>query len=681
VFLEVAFPIPLNKTFHYALPESLVTPHLIGRRVLAPFGMGKSSIGFVVGTTTEVPPFQTKPVTAWCDAEPVITPAMLELTRWVAERYLCSWGEALAGAWPPALSAPKRPGSGLTTGQICHIVRPDPGRFTLTADQDLSIEAIAKDPSKPFLLHGVTDSGKTEIYLQIIDRALADGRQALYLLPEIAMTPPFYRQLQERYGEGKVGLWHSGLTPNERYRVWTGVQRGDIPVLLGARSAVFAPFPKLGVMVIDEEHEPAYKQEERPRYHTRDVALKRGALEKATVILGSATPSLESYGRAQAGDYHHLRMKTRIHSRALPVITLVDRRHPETPAGTPKRRPTRGGFTEVFSEPLKLAIEQRLARREQVMLFVNRRGFMPFVRCSACGWVARCPKCSLTMTVHLKSDAAKTEFVPSGDTQLICHGCSRHDKAPVDCPSCKKLKLHLFGIGTQRIERELQMMLPFARVLRMDHDTGKKRHAPEQMVQAFLRGEADILVGTQMIAKGFDFPRVTLVGVVDADVSLHLPDFRSAERTFQLITQVAGRAGRGDRPGKVVVQTHYADHYALQAASRHDYEGFYKEETANRQMLNYPPACRLVRVLIRATKEAKALAAAEALVDPLQKAAPEIEILGPAPSPHPRLRSQFRYHLLLKGSDAALQPALRYLRSWKPRQAFAVIDVDPQDML
>ena len=676
VFLEVAFPLPLDKTFHYAAPAG-IGADAVGRRVLAPFGKGKSLVGYVVGTTAQTPPFATKPITEFLDPTPVMSPVLLQLARWVADRYLCSWGEAIACVWPTALRAPKR-----TTGRGEHLMDPstlggegrERGPLTLTSEQATAVAAIRQalgSGAHTFLIHGITDSGKTEIYLRAIDEVIAQGKQALYLLPEIAMTPPFFDQLKARYGADRVGLWHSGLAPGERYRVWTAAQRGDIDVLLGARSAVFAPFPKLGLLVLDEEHEPSYKQEDRPRYHTREVALRRATLESAVLLMGSATPSLESYWNAQHGTYTLLELKERVAKRVLPAVTLIDQRTP----------PGRRGAPSIFSEALKLGLERRLARREQSILFVNRLGFTPFLRCSNCGWVARCSRCSLTMAVHLKAvSPSDRPFPPSAETELVCHGCVRREKAPVECPSCKTLKLRLFGIGTQRIERELKQLFPFAEIARLDSETGRSRGTVEETVRGFAAGKIDVIVGTQMIAKGFDFPRVTLVGVVDADVSLHLPDFRAAERTFDLIAQVAGRAGRGARAGAVLVQTHYPEHDALQRAQAHDYAGFYAHEIEQRAALNYPPYCRLVRLIVRAKQDQAAQAAAETLVDRLADL-PGVELLGPAPAAHVRLRGQFRYHVLAKMQEETLPVFLKPLKTLRLAKSFLTVDVDPQDML
>jgi len=676
-YVEVAFPIPLNKTFHYRADEAR-----IGCRVLAPFGPKKSLVGYVVSCMSEKPSFPTKEIVRWVDDEPFLDQTLIELARWVADRYLCSLGEALACIVPPTLEAPKRP----------RVTEPGSERLaspalTLTGEQkralDPLLNAVHASTFKSFLIRGITDSGKTELYVRTIDEVIARGKQALFLLPEIALTPPFLERLRERYGSDKVGLWHSGLSGGQRFETWTAVRRGKIHVLLGARSAVFAPFPNLGLLVLDEEHEPSYKQEERPRYHTREVALKRAELSSAVLVMGSATPSLESYWKAKQGLYQLLELTSRVEQRTLPIVELIDRRggalSPPEKGGKDEMKSRAGAvarpyksreYFTVFSEPLKLAIEQRLARREQVMLFVNRRGFTPFLRCSKCGWVSRCDRCSTTMTIH------------HGDKPYMqCHACSKREPVIIQCPSCHSMRLHQYGIGTQKVEEELKKLFPFLKVARLDRDIASQRKMYEQIYTAFLKGDLDVLVGTQMIAKGFNFPKVTLVGVVDADVSLHLPDFRSAERTFDLLTQVAGRTGRGDTKGKVLVQTHHPEHYALQCAKDHDYLRFYDQEIGDRERLNYPPFCRLINIVISASKEPSAHEAAEALVEKLGALDDRLSLLGPAPAPYSRLRMKFRYQVLIKGNDQALEPCLQFLRRYRPAKSFMTVDVDPADLL
>jgi len=690
-FVEVAFPIPLNKTFHYRAEGGQV-----GSRVLTPFGAKKNLVGYVVGRTSEKPTFATKEVIRWIDAEPFVDEKLLELARWVSDRYLCSLGEALACVVPPALTAPKRPliekavipadrkpGS-IMMGPPLESAGDDVKEgITLTSEQKHALEPLlaAVEEAKPrtFLIRGITDSGKTELYVRAIDRVLALGKQALYLLPEIALTPPFLERLQERYGDRSVALWHSGLSGGQRYRTWEAVRKGEIKVLLGARSAVFAPFPNLGLIVLDEEHESSYKQEDRPRYHTREVAIKRAELSSAVLVMGSATPSLESYWKAKQGIYRLLELTSRVEQRSLPVVELIDSRppqaspHPSLPPQGGKGRLRGQAFFSVFSEPLKLAIEQRLARCEQIMLFVNRRGFTPFLRCSKCGWVSRCAACSTTLTLHIGEDQSLR--------YMQCHACSKRAPVITQCPQCRSMRLHQYGVGTQKVEEEIKKLFPFVKAARLDRDIAAQRRMVEKIYRAFLGGELDILIGTQMIAKGFDFPKVTLVGVVDADVSLHLPDFRSAERTFDLLTQVAGRTGRGDSKGKVLVQTHHPEHYALQAAREHDYVRFYETEIEGRKTLNYPPFCRLVNIVLRASKEPAAREMAEKLAEILASHFPKVGVLGPAPAPYSRVRNQFRYQILIKGTDDTLTPCLDFLRRHRPTKVFMSVDVDPADLL
>jgi primosomal protein N' (replication factor Y) len=681
-YLEVAFPIPLHKTFHYRLTNGHHQVP-IGTRVLAPFGLQKNLVGFVVGHPDDKPPFQTKDIIRILDPDPFIDEKMLELARWMAERYLCSLGEALACVVPPGLEAPKRLKSSSSVDVETSLpvsARNDGNRIIqLSTEQKRALDPILASVDakayRPFLLRGITDSGKTELYVRAIDRVVAQNRQALFLLPEIALTPPFFDRLKERYGEDKVGLWHSGISSGQRYRTWTAVRRGEIHVLLGARSAIFAPFPQLGLIVLDEEHETAYKQEDRPRYHTRDVALKRAELSSAVLVMGSATPSLESYWQAKEGAYTLLELTSRVEERSLPPVELIDQRRgrDEKDEGKKGKAQRLSAPFAVFSEPLKLAIENRLARREQILLFVNRRGFTPFLRCSRCGWVSRCPRCSTTMTLHMG--------VLAPDRYMQCHVCSHREQVPVQCPTCKSMRLHQYGIGTQKVEEEIKKLFPFVKAARLDRDIASKRRQHENIYRAFVKGDLDVLVGTQMIAKGFHFPNVTLVGVVDADVSLHLPDFRSSERTFDLLTQVAGRTGRGEAKGKVMVQTHHPEHYALVAAKDHDYVSFYGQELAHRQALNYPPFCRLVNVVLRTTKEPLVRQAAENLFERLIELDSGASLLGPAPAPYSRLRNQFRYQILLKGTDASLAPLVKFLRSYRPSKAYMTVDVDPADLL
>jgi primosomal protein N' (replication factor Y) len=440
------------------------------------------------------------------------------------------------------------------------------------------------------------------------------------------------------------------------------------------------------MIVMDEEHEPSYKQEDRPRYHTREVALKRAEQTGAVLLMGSATPSLESYWKAKQGIYTLVELTSRVEQKQLPPVTLIDQRPPPVTIPTHGdepvvRRRTRGSFESIFSEPLKLALEQRLARREQSMLFVNRRGFTPFMRCATCGWVARCPRCSTTLAWHFKDDVSDEKFPAPNQGVLQCHACLHQEPVPVQCPTCKGLRLRHYGIGTQRVEQELKRLFPFVKSARLDRDVASSRKVYEQIYRNFLSGSIDVLIGTQMIAKGFDFPRVTLVGVVDADVSLHLPDFRASERTFELIAQVAGRTGRGEAKGQVLVQTHHPEHEALQAAQAHDFIQFYEKEITYRQALRYPPFCSLVAILIRGVREPVVQEAAEGLAAKLETLGPDVDLLGPAPAPYMRIRNQFRYQIILKGTPESLAPYRQFLHNHRLAKAFMSVDVDPVDLL
>jgi primosomal protein N' (replication factor Y) (superfamily II helicase) len=716
-FVEVAFPIPLNRAFHYSVPDRLRHGEgpVMGARVLAPFGKNLTLVGYVVGHTDEKPSFPTKSILECLDHEPFVDANLFELARWMSEKYLCSVGEALAAMVPPHLTPPKRPqepesakmlDAAVSRSRDLALSRESDARLLELSDEQERalahfIKALDQKIFVPFVLRGITDSGKTELYLRTIDRAIGQGKQALFLLPEIALTPPFITRLKARYSPERVGLWHSGLTPNQRYATWMGIRRGEIDVILGARSAVFAPFPNLGVIVMDEEHEPTYKQEDRPRYHMRDVALKRAGQLNAILIMGSATPSLESYWNAKHGAYRLVELTSRVEQKLLPPVTLVDLRPPSleavtapfvagadaAPSAARKKRKSQG-YQSVFSEPLKLAIEQRLARREQVMLFVNRRGFTPFLRCGVCGWVARCSRCSTTLAFHIKEEVMKTKVPKAGnrmpppkDALLQCHACLHKEQPPIQCPTCKSMRLRQFGIGTQRVEQEVKRLFPFVRLARLDHDVASSRKVYEAVYNGFAGGEIDVLVGTQMIAKGFDFPGVTLVGVIDADVSLHLPEFRAAERTFQLVAQVAGRTGRGEAKGKVIVQTHHPEHYALQAAQSHDFLTFYNEEIGHREALRYPPFCRLVNILIRGPKEPVVQKSAEALYEKLKTLGEGVDILGPSPAPYARIRGQWRYQILLKGTEESLAPFISFLRHYRLPKAYMSVDVDPFDLL
>jgi primosomal protein N' (replication factor Y) len=536
---------------------------------------------------------------------------------------------------------------------------------TPTIEQDAAIRAVLAEMGAPaserkaVLLHGVTGSGKTEVYLAAIDAALRGKRGAILIVPEIALTAQTIDIVTGRFGS-QVALLHSRLGAGERYDEWARVADGSATVAVGARSGVFAPVRDLGLIVLDEEHEQSYKQDSTPRYHARDVAIERARRSDATVVLGSATPSLETYHAALSGAHRLVTLGARVGGRRLPEVTVVDMRQ-EFAAGPC-----------LFSRPLREGMQARLDAHEQMVLFLNRRGYSQFVLCRDCGYVARCSQCSVSLTFH------------SEQRLLRCHHCGASERPPEACPHCRGLRLRGFGLGTERIEQEVLRLFPEARVARMDRDTTTRKGSHGSIVHRVRSGEADVLIGTQMVAKGLDFPNVTLVGVVSADTGLHIADFRAAERTFQLLAQVSGRSGRGDRPGQVVIQTFSPDHYAVVCAAQQDYAAFYEKEIAQRRELSYPPFGTLANIVATHAEEHLAQAAAQrAAVALRQIGDADLQVLGPAPAPLARLKGRFRWHVVVRApSDTqigtALRSALSALRS--ADRGVLTVDVGPMSM-
>ncbi len=542
--------------------------------------------------------------------------------------------------------------------------RPAP-TLTLSSDQERALqplqEAVRAGGFAPFLLHGVTGSGKTEVYFRAVEEALTRGRGALLLVPEIALTPMLVRAASARFG-ATVAVQHSELSAGERHDQWWRIREGEARVVVGARSALFAPVPDLGLVVVDEEHETTYKQEDSPRYHARDAAVVRARLEAIPVVLGSATPSVESETNARKGKYRALSMPTRVGPQGLPRVEIVDR-----------RAVLRAGGDAILSPPLRDALEARLARKEQALLLLNRRGYATCLLCRECGAQATCPNCSVALTVH------------GAGKRALCHYCGHDVKAPAACPTCRGEYLRLTGFGTERVVEVVRAAFPKARVDRLDRDQASRRGALARTLAAFEAGQTDILVGTQMIAKGHDFPRVTLVGVVDADVGLGLPDFRSAERTFQLLTQVAGRAGRAALAGEVILQSHLPDHYAIVTACAQDYPAFYEREMEFRRTMGYPPVAALVNLIVRAREPRKGAREAQAIAETLREGAPgRYRVLGPAHAPLARLRQEHRFQIVLKGSRPAMREAVRRAltgRYGETRWPGIAVDVDPVSVM
>lgn len=541
--------------------------------------------------------------------------------------------------------------------------------FELTAEQAAALAEIEKKLDEgtyaTFLLHGVTGSGKTEVYIRAMHAALRRGKTALMLVPEIALTPMLSQRLRSHFGEA-VAILHSSLSEGERYDEWMRIARGEARIVLGTRSAVFAPLRQLGLVVVDEEHDTSYKQDDSPRYHGRDTAIVRAHRQNAVVILGSATPSMESFHNVHLGKYVYLPLGERIGGRRLADVEVVDMRQVFA----------RHGQQRVLSEELLTALQQTYERGEQAILLVNRRGFSSLVLCRRCGLTIRCTRCDVTLTYHRSME------------RLICHYCNQQRAVPTSCPSCGGQYIYFVGVGTEQVEERVKRLFPQMRVARLDRDTARRRGAHEQIIREFASGAIDTLIGTQMVAKGHDFPNVTLVGVISVDAGLGLPDFRAAERTFQLVTQVAGRAGRGDIPGRVIIQTYYPEHYALQFARAQDYEGFYQREIQFRQALHYPPVTTLIQVIVHHRRAERAQAIAGELVAQLRRADAlgQIRTLGPAPAPLGRLRGEYRVQILLKtrqrmAAHRALEQALDALRASRTDTHAIAIDVDPVDVM
>ena len=707
MYVEAALPVPLRRVFTYRLPEEMRGVIKLGARLKLPFGR-RNVTGYAVGLHNEMPSdvdideSKIKNVIEVSDDEPLITPEILKLTQWTADYYASFWGEMLKASLPAGINSekvrPKRrkavrlltkvldpldkplteqqqwiidllagnggemlftevleqcdvgasPINTLAKRGIVEIYVQDvmrdplagasmPGReeLTLTPEQQTAFDAITEalqneDQFKAFLLHGVTGSGKTEVYIRAMQSALDTGRSAIMLVPEIALTPVFSRRLRRVFGSD-VAILHSNLSIGERYDEWRRIRRGNARIVIGTRSAVFAPVENIGLIIIDEEHDPSYRQHESPFYNARDVGVMRGAMAGAVVVLGSATPAMESFYNAQSGKYTYLRLPDRIGGRGLATAELIDMRAVFKQAGK-----------DVPLSPQLLGeIKETFARGEQVIILLNRRGFSQFVLCRSCGETMKCKNCDITLTFH------------RGDGKLLCHYCNYREKAPRICPHCQSEYLYFVGEGTENIADQLGKKFPEMRIARVDRDTMSHKGEIDDVLLTFADGGLDMLVGTQMIAKGHDFPNVTLVGVISVDIGLGLPDMRSAERTFQLITQVAGRSGRGEKLGRVLIQTYYPEHYALRHAREQDYEGFYNEEIKFRERLAYPPFVVLASILIKHRDLAYASRHANILRRSLDAAnsARHVRVLGPAPASISRLKNEYRLQIILKGAS------------------------------
>ncbi len=732
--------------FDYELPEPVADQLQVGSRVRVPMRT-RTALGTIIALSDTTDVQGVKLITAVISAEPILSPLLIRLGHWMADYYCCSIEAALRCILPQVIrkaavghktqlfarlvreltddelaslraKAPIQAGiidylraagkpvaiselnekcdashpavqalvkKGFVQSENAKIER-DPfqsetfihgEKLELNTEQTaiftrvlLAIEInvgggenAAGANSKPLLLHGVTGSGKTEIYLQAIQRVLERGQSAIMLVPEIALTPQTVERFKSRFAatQHEVAVLHSHLSEGERHDEWHKIRDGRARIVIGARSAIFAPCVNLGLIVVDEEHENTYKQEETPRYHGRDIAVLRAKLEGCTILLGSATPSLESYHNAIAGKYELLKLTARVDDKKMPFIRIVDMRMESAKKSA------------ILSEKLITAIKDRLAKKEQTILFLNRRGFSTSLICSACGYVCECPNCSVGLTFH------------RAQSRIICHICGHTAVAPTKCPECRDPSIRYNGTGTERVEDVVGKIFPTAIVKRMDADAMTRRDSYREALTAFRTGKIDILVGTQMIAKGLHFPNVTLVGIINADLALHLPDFRAGERTFQLLTQVAGRAGRGDVEGEVFVQSFTPFHPAIQFARHHDFEGFWEEEIIHRKQFEYPPFTHMVLVAIRSPHQTRAEFSAQTLARRLKETLPAGTTLNdPAPAPLEKSHGNYRFHLMLRTrSILKLSRALREVleKLTFPEDVIVTVDVDAYQLL
>lgn len=741
-YVRVIVDRAIHRELDYSVPESLAERIGVGSRVRVPF-RDKSALATVIAVPEHSDAKGIRPIEALIGEAPVLSEQLLELARWISAYYCCPIETVMRSMLPQVIRRAEvgwkkqlfvQPAQEIDSGVLEKLRRRAPRqaelleailrlkapmraaqllRQTALDNQTLRAlvkrglaqvreEAVVRDPhadeefiatsnlalneeqtralkevtqalespenARPILLHGVTGSGKTEIYLQAIRAALNRGRTAIVLVPEISLTPQTVERFKSRFADVQdaVAVLHSHLSEGERHDEWHKIHSGRARIVIGARSAIFAPLKNLGLIVVDEEHETTYKQEEAPRYHARDVAVVRSKIEKCTVVFGSATPSLESYRNATIGKYRLVTLTQRIDEKQMPPMRIIDLRQE-------RRKEKKAG---ILSEKLLQAIADRLEKHEQTILFLNRRGFSTSLQCSNCGEARNCPNCSVALTFHRH---------PSVAGRLSCHLCGHTAAVPKKCPACGQDALIYYGFGTEKVESTVAQIFPKAVVRRMDADSMTRKEAYRETLRNFRTGKIDILVGTQMIAKGLHFPNVTLVGIINADLALHLPDFRAGERTFQLLTQVAGRAGRGERPGEVFVQTYTPFSPSIQFARHHDFAGYFQQELEFRERCDFPPFEHAILLTVRSAHEGRAKLSAETLKRRLKEALPKEFILGDAtPAPLEKLQGQFRFHILIRG--AAITRLSRLVRETLdklpfPEDVTVTVDVDPHQLL
>lgn len=681
----------IDKVFTYEIPEELVGVLDIGYRVKVPFGRGDKVVeGFVLEMKESFAQLEkTKKVISLCDKKPLLSYDDVELIKKIRNKYLSTYIEAIRLMLPPGIfkGMKKKTTNLLYIGRpleekylkepyikIVKVIDENKGQYNkaelskkfnvslssintlvkhgfisleeheesradfrefipyeekvLKDFQKNAIDIILNSCEKKFLLHGVTGSGKTEIYLNLVSKYLKEGKESIILVPEISLTPQMVERIKGRFGKD-VAVFHSKLSDGERYDEWMRVNEGAAKVAIGARSALFLPFRNLGLIVIDEEHENSYKSDSSPKYNAKEVAFMKSDISGCKVVLGSATPSIESYHASLRGEVKLITLERRVNNRPLPETKIID-----------MREELISGNRSIFSRELYSAIEETLSRGEQIILFLNKRGFSSFVSCRECGYVYKCDNCDISLTYHNFSN------------KLICHYCGCSKEVSKLCPKCKSKYIKQFGVGTERVEQELHRYFKGIRTLRMDFDTTRKKNSHEEIYNSFKRGDADVLIGTQMITKGLDFENVTLVGVLAADLSLNLPDYRASERTFQIIMQVAGRAGRADKSGRVIVQTYSPDEISIQKTVTNDYEGFYENEIKIRELMNYPPFSKLLVINATSIKERELIEAMNYLgikLDAILKEFPQVSKLGPCSCGVSKIKNEYRWQIILKG--------------------------------
>jgi primosomal protein N' (replication factor Y) len=664
-FWRVAVDAPLLESLTYLEPEALRGLLKRGQSVIVPLGKRKAN-GVLLEQTKETPTFKIKNVESIIEDYNILPDFFLKWIEWIALYYYYPVGSVASLVFPPLKRTEKTRAS-----KKAPVIKVMERSFapTLTEEQTKVISSILKHSTfSTHLVFGVTGSGKTEIYMHLLEQVLIQGKRGLVLVPEISLTPQLVQRFAARFGD-KIAVLHSQLTERERTNQWWSIMEGKKQILIGARSALFCPIHDLGIIVVDEEHEPSFKQEEKLKYHARDGAVMLGKFANCPVVLGSATPSLESWKNAQEGRYHLHELKLRVEGRSLPNIQIVDMRL------SSEARKASKAYSEIpnwLSTELYEAIEKNLNNKKQVALFLNRRGVAPMVICEACGFIHECPNCDISLTLH-------------GKSHLVCHYCDYHESLKEHCPDCKEGEMTPVGLGTEMLETEMGRLFPEARLARADRDEINTRIEMEELIEKMENHEVDILIGTQMIAKGLDFKNLNLVGLVLADIGFNIPDFRSTERSFQLITQVSGRSGRhvavGDEPGQVIIQTFNPDHPSLTFAKENQYAEFAELELQHRQMSIRLQGIDLSKVQSASKKFAQRAGDLKSQV----KSYSEIEILGPAEAPLAKIRGQFRYHLLLKGPDSkTLNKFCRHilgLEEWLPSGVRILLDIDPLHLL